>query len=426
MRTAPSFPSRPQSLRFAPLGRRAAFALHASVLVGLLAASSAPTPLYSDYQAQWRFSALTLTVVFSAYALALLGALLVAGTLSDHMGRRPVLAGALLAEAASMAAFITAQGVPDLVAARVVQGVATGVATSAAGAALLDLEDPCHRGRGPLANSIAPVLGMAAGVLLSTALVQYAPAPTRTVYVVLLLVFAVQAAVVARTAETAAPHPGALRSLRPSIAVALDSRVAMLLAAPGVIAAWAFGGFYSSLGPQLARLIAPHAPHAAGGLLFFAFAAASAVAIVATRAWPARAVSACGAVALIAGALLTQGSTHLHSLPTLFAGTVLAGAGFGAVTQGAMRQILPAAAPGERAGTLAAYYVLSYPAMSVPTVLAGLIATRYGLGTALPLYADTASALALAALVALVPRTARILRPPDISSLRPSPERNQQ
>lgn len=118
---------RTRSLRFPPLGRRAAFALHASVLVGLLAASSAPTPLYSDYQAQWRFSALTLTIVFSVYALALLGALLVAGTLSDHVGRRPVLAGALVAEAASMAVFITAHGVPDLIAARVVQGVASRI-----------------------------------------------------------------------------------------------------------------------------------------------------------------------------------------------------------------------------------------------------------------------------------------------------------
>lgn len=91
MRTSPvpSSAFRPRSLRLPSLGRRAAFALHASVLVGLLAASSAPTPLYSGYQAQWRFSALTLTIVFSTYALALLGALLVAGTLSDHLGRRP-------------------------------------------------------------------------------------------------------------------------------------------------------------------------------------------------------------------------------------------------------------------------------------------------------------------------------------------------
>jgi MFS family permease len=64
-----------------------------------------------------------------------------------------------------MAAFATARDVPALVAARIIQGLATGEATGAAGAALLDFEDPDKPGRAGLANSVAPVAGMAAGVL---------------------------------------------------------------------------------------------------------------------------------------------------------------------------------------------------------------------------------------------------------------------
>ncbi|MFF4751663.1 MFS transporter [Streptomyces sp. NPDC002514] len=399
MPSATASPSRPR--RLPPLSRSGGFGLHTSVLVGLLAASSAPTPLYAEYQAQWHFSALTLTIVFSAYALALLVALLVAGTLSDYLGRRPVLAGALVAEAVSMAVFATAQGVTELIAARVVQGLATGVATGAAGAALLDFEHPGHPGRAALTNSVTPVSGMAAGVLASTGLVQYAPAPTHTVYLLLLLLFTAQAALVTRTAETASPHRGVWRSLQPGTTVARASRAAMLLIAPGVVAAWALGGFYSSLGPQLARLIAPRAPGATGGLVFFTLTAGAALTICATRTRPARAVSAAGAVALVSGALLTLLSPHVQSLTVLFAGTLLAGAGFGAVTQGALRLLLPPAAPDERAGTLAAYYVLSYLAMSVPAVLAGLLTMRYGLETAVLLYAGSAGLLALAALVAL-------------------------
>ncbi|GGX75741.1 hypothetical protein [Streptomyces hiroshimensis] len=45
---APPSPSR----RLPVLGRRSAFPLHASILVALLAASSAPTPLYALYQAE--------------------------------------------------------------------------------------------------------------------------------------------------------------------------------------------------------------------------------------------------------------------------------------------------------------------------------------------------------------------------------------
>ncbi|MFJ8621918.1 MFS transporter [Kitasatospora sp. NPDC093550] len=390
------------------LGRRGAFRLHASVLVGLLAASSAPTPLYALYQESWHFSAMTLTVVFSAYALALLAALLTAGTLSDQLGRRPVLAGALLTEGLAMAVFATAQGVPALIAARILQGLATGVATSAAGAALLDFEDPERPGRATAANGITPVAGMAVGVLAATALVRYAPAPTRTVHLLLLLLFAAQAAAVLRTPETVRTRPLDRRTLRPSVAVARASRPAMALVAPGVVAAWALGGFSSSLGPSLARLIAPHATPATGGLVFFTLTAAAGLAGHAARALPARTASLAGTALLIPGALLTLSGPHLHSLTALFAGTALAGAGFGAVSQGALRLLLPPAAPGERAGTLAAYYVLSYLAMSVPAVLAGLLTNLYGLGTAVSLYALTVVLLALFGLVRAVrkPRTA--------------------
>ncbi|KPI12360.1 major facilitator superfamily MFS_1 [Actinobacteria bacterium OV450] len=399
-------PSRPR--RLPVLSRRGAFPLHASVLTALLAASSAPTPLYALYQAAWHFSAMTLTVVFSAYALALLLALLTAGTLSDHLGRRPVLAGALLAEAFAMAQFGTAQGVPALIAARILQGLATGVATSAAGAALLDFEDPERPGRATAANGITPVAGMALGVLAATALLQYAPAPTRTVYLLLLLLFTAQAVAVLLTPETARPHPGAWHSLRPTITIAPASRPAMALAAPGIVAAWALGGFYSSLGPALARLIAPHAARATGGLVFFTLTAAAGLAGYAARALPARTVSLAGTALLIPGSLLTLSGPQLHSLLALFIGTALAGAGFGTVTQGALRLLLPPAAPGERAGTLAAYYVLSYLAMSVPAVLAGLLTNLYGLQTAVSLYVATVILLTLTGLIRAVrrPRTA--------------------
>ncbi|MGA5817758.1 MFS transporter [Kitasatospora sp. NPDC094028] len=406
MLSVTALPSRPRRLN--ALGRRGAFGLHASVLVALLAASSAPTPLYALYQEAWHFSAMTLTVVFSAYALALLVALLTAGTLSDHLGRRPVLAGALLAEAVAMAAFATAQGVLALTAARILQGLATGVATSAAGAALLDFEDPDRPGRATVANGITPVAGMAVGVLAATALVQYAPAPTRTVYLPLLLLFTAQAAAVLLTPETARPHPGAWRSLRPAITVAPASRPALALATPGIVAAWALGGFYSSLGPSLARLIDPHAARATGGLVFFTLTAAAGLTGHTARALPARTVSLAGTALLIPGALLTLSGPQLHSLLALFAGTAVAGAGFGAVTQAALRLLLPPAAPGERAGTLAAYYVLSYLAMSIPAVLAGLLTNLYGLRTAVSLYAATVVLLALTGLTRAVrrPRTA--------------------
>ncbi|MFD3622781.1 MFS transporter [Streptomyces sp. NPDC058676] len=216
---------------------RLPFALHASILIALLAASSAPTPLYPHYQAQWQLSALDITVVFSAYALALLIALLTTGTLSDHVGRRPVLLGALAVQVASMALFATAGGPTTLIGARVLQGIATGAATSASGAALLDLEDPARPGRPALANSIAPVTGMAAGVLAATLMVRFAPVPTITVYAALIAVFAAQAIALASTSETVRRRPGALRSTRPHPALPSAAAHTLLLNGAGALTA---------------------------------------------------------------------------------------------------------------------------------------------------------------------------------------------
>lgn len=143
------------------VSRRAAFALLIATLAGFLFASSAPSPLYVVYQAEWGFSAMTLTAVFAVYAVALLGALLVLGSISDHIGRRPALVLALAIEIASMFVFAIAGGVGALVVARVLQGLATGIAMGSISATLLDLEP--RRGAGALAGVSAPMGGLAAG-----------------------------------------------------------------------------------------------------------------------------------------------------------------------------------------------------------------------------------------------------------------------
>src|ERR1700733_1088788 len=96
------------------LTKSLAFYLQASIILFFLAGSSAPTPLYAVYQAAWGFTPITITVVFGIYAIAVLAALLVVGSLSDHIGRRPVLIVATLMQAFAMILFATADGVGAL------------------------------------------------------------------------------------------------------------------------------------------------------------------------------------------------------------------------------------------------------------------------------------------------------------------------
>src|SRR3954468_9460065 len=110
------------------LRQNTAFWVMASILAALLFASSVPSPLYVVYQGEWHFSAIMLTGVFAVYAIALLAALLVVGSISDHVGRRPTLIAALAVEIVAMFAFADAGAVGWLFAARILQGVATGTA----------------------------------------------------------------------------------------------------------------------------------------------------------------------------------------------------------------------------------------------------------------------------------------------------------
>ena len=206
------------------MSRGAGFWLLAAVLGFLLAAASAPSPLYAVYSAKWAFSSTTLTAIFAVYAFALLAALLTAGQLSDHLGRRPVLAVALVVQTAGMVAFVVAQSVAALYVARILQGIGTGIATGAISAWLLDLEPPDRPGLGSGVGSIAPMAGLAAGALGSGLLVQYGPDPLRLVYWLLTGVFLAALAALPSVPDEVPRSPGWLASLRLEIGVPREAR----------------------------------------------------------------------------------------------------------------------------------------------------------------------------------------------------------
>jgi len=182
----------------------AAFWVLAVLFLMLFFASAAASPLYPVYQAQFRFSAATLTAVFAVYVLVLLITLLFFGSVSDYLGRLPVIITALVFSVAGCALFLSAHGVGALYAARALQGIATGLATGPIGAALIDLQSAGSQ-RAPLVTSAFSTLGLALGALITSALAQYAPAPTHLIWWALLAVFAAGILAVLAMAEPGSP-----------------------------------------------------------------------------------------------------------------------------------------------------------------------------------------------------------------------------
>ena len=370
----------------------------AFTLLSCLAASTAPTPLYHLYQEHLHFSAATLTVIFGVYAISLLVALLTVGSLSDFLGRKPVIFTAVMLNILAMLLFIKADSVAWLIAARVLQGFATGMATAVLSAALLD----ANRQQGPLINSVAPLLGMAMGAMGCGLLAEFAPLPLQLTYWLLLVMFVLQALYVWRLPESVSRQPGAWASLRPTLHVPPQARRTLWMVLPINTAVWALGGFYASLAPSLVRTATGSTSNLIGGATVAALTVTGALMIYCLRNRPGDKVLQLGATLLPAGVALILIAVHTASLSLFFVGTLVAGCGFGAGFLGAVRSLVPLALPHERAGLMSAFYVLSYLAFCLPALLAGSLTRTFGLVASTDGYGAVLIVLALGALFTLV------------------------
>jgi predicted MFS family arabinose efflux permease len=360
-------------------------------------ASSVPTPLYRVYQAKWHFSAVTVTAIFAVYALVLLAALLVAGRLSDYFGRRPVIIAGLAINAAACVVWWLAPGAGALYAARALQGVSVGLATGAIGASLLELE-PAGRRLAGLLTSGSQMLGLAVGALGAAGLVQYGPYPTGLVWWVLLAAFVASMIAVAVMPEPGGRRPGWLSSLRPQVRVPRAMGTTFAAALPSLIAVWALSAFYLSLGPELAAQLLHSANLLWGGLAVFLLVGIGSFTAVAVARIAPPACMLGGCLVLLVGAVLTLGAVAGSVSALFLLGTAVAGVGFGPAWTGAYRLLVSDVAPGDRAGLVAAIFIVAYLSFSLPVVIAGLASQHFGIrDTALVYSAAIAVLVAVAA-----------------------------
>lgn len=382
------------------ISRGASFWLLTLLITFLLAAASAPSPLYPIYQAKFQFPATTLTIIYALYALGALVALLTAGRLSDHVGRRRVVTMALAIQIAGMATFILAQSVEMLYLARILQGIGTGVASSAISAWLLDLLPEKQR-LGSLVGGIAPMAGLGIGAFGSGLLVQFAPDPMHFIYWLLLVIFVVAFIVALVTPDTMDHKPGWLQSLLPQVGVPPSARSMFVALLPSLVAIWALGGLYLSLGASLAiSLLRVNSPVAGGSVILALLGSAAAASIIA-RATDSRLVVIRGSFILVAGVGITLLSVAMGSAPGFYVGAVIAGLGFGPGFSGIFRGLAMLAPPDERSALVAAIYIALYLSFSIPTILAGIAVTSLGLLPTTYGYGLVVMALAAATTVAV-------------------------
>ena len=402
------------------LGRGSSFSVLVFANVLLMASTSAPSPIYPLYRERWGFSVTTLTLVFAVYVAGLIGALLTTGSLSDHLGRRPVLVVSILVAAVGTAIFWSAGGVISLVLARVVQGIATGTATSALAAGLVELSPVGRPHAGPTMTAVGTSFGLALGGGLAGALVQLSPRPDAAIFPALTLAFLILAALLFAIPETAVRRPGGRAALRPRIRVPHETRRQFFAAVPAIVAGWSITGFFLALAPSAVRDVLHVRFSAAGGLsITVLYIANSAGGLWAARR-SARGATALGAVLLSLGAAGLAAALAFGSPSTFIGASIVSGLGVGLTFNGTFRDISEAATAKSRSEVFSAAFVISYAALGLPALAAGLAAPSWGLESTSYLYAALVGALSLAAALHGGRRLVSRPDPPPSRCLQPS------
>lgn len=370
--------------------------------VAVAAAAGAGTPLLALYRSTWDFPLWQLTGAFTIYAGTLLATLLVAGSLSDHIGRRPVLLGALVLMILASCLFLIDDGIEWVLAARALQGVATGAATSTFTAAIIELSSARRRPLMTVVTSAAPVGGLALGAVLTGASLDIVTDPTRAVFALLIVSFVIGILAVYAARETSACVPGALASLRPHLVVPRPARPVFAAVAPLIAAGWMFSGLFLGLGPTFDRVILGVDSGAGNGAVVALQPAAAAVFGIPFARLPARRAARIGALLMLAGAALAVAGLLAAQLPLVALGAIVGGAGQGAGFGSSLRLLGDAADSTDRGGLFSAAYLVAYTAYGLPVLVAGWSAERIDLRVVLLVYGAIVTALSVSALTGLL------------------------
>jgi predicted MFS family arabinose efflux permease len=365
--------------RAAVAGSGAGFWLIAFVFATGMAFSTVPTPLYPLYQARGGFSTFMVTVVFAAYAVGVLASLLLAGHLSDVIGRSKVLLAALALELVAAVLFLAEPPLPLLLLARLVSGLGIGMLAPTATAYLQELHRASRPGASPqrfeIVSTAANIGGLGLGPLVAGVLAQYLEAPLRLPYLVFGVLLLAGVGAVALAPETVQGR-AALAAFRPLRVRVEGDTAGYAGAAAAGFAAFAVFALFTSLAPGFVGGTLHHSSRALEGVIVFAVFSAAAVAQTLTGRLGALVLRRIGLLGQAAGVVVLAVGMHQASLSLFLVGGILANVGAGVLFKSAVGAVAAMASPATRGEALAGLFLVSYAGLAVPAVGLG-VATHY-------------------------------------------------
>ena len=393
---SPSVAGRSPALAF--LGAAFAFLV---IMLG----TTLPTPLYPLYQAQFGFSQLIITVIFAAYAVGVMGALIVTGRWSDQLGRRPLLFAGLVAAALSDALFLASDELAMLLLARVVSGISAGIFTGTATVAVIELAPRAWRCSATFVATAVNMGGLGLGPVLAGLLGEYVAWPLHLAYTVHLGLLALAVAAVAYAPETVSrPTRPRLRLQR--LTVPVEVRRVFLPAAIAGFAGFAVLGFFTATAPAFMKQVLGQSNLALIGLVAGSVFFASTLGQLVQGRLPAARRLPLGCAVVIVGATLVGLGIALATMGLFLGGALIAGLGQGIGFRAGLGAVAAASPVDQRGSVTSTFFVIAYVALSIPVVGIGLVSRSIGLAATGVGFAGFVALLSSVALVLLLRRPA--------------------
>jgi MFS family permease len=382
------------------LGGTAAICIVASMIGALFAGSTVPTPLYVIYKQQFGFSQISLTLIYAAYVVGNLAALLLFGRLSDQIGRRRSGVIAMAIAIISALIFLFAQGIVSLYAGRILSGLAIGIGAGTGTAWLAELIAEENKSRATVIATSANFVGLGIGALMSGVLADWISSPLRLPFIVYLAVLVPMSALVWFSHETVSDPVQTIEriSLRPQLSVPAEIRAQFVAPAVTGFGAMALVGFYAALAPSLLAEHLHETSHAAAGAVFLELAAVVAASIVATQSLSSRAAMLWALGLMLPSVALLVSAQIVASMAIMIVATAACGIAAGLGYRGSLQVVNQIAPEHRRAEVVSSYFVCGFSGNALPVIGVGVISTLASPTAASLVFAVTISLFALVAL----------------------------
>lgn len=381
--------------------RRSTAIFAVGAMIGVLfAGSTIVTPLYVMYKQAFHFSQISLTLIYAAYVIGNLCALLVFGRLSDQIGRRPMATAGMGLAVVGALIFLLADGIVSLYAGRILSGLAIGIGAGTGTAWLAELIGEESKARATVIATSANFTGLGIGALVAGVLAEYAIWPLQLPFLVYLLALLTAAALVWLTPETVAEPRRSLErlSIKPRVSIPPEIRAKFVAPAVTGFGSMALVGFYAALAPTLLADRLHITSHAVAGAIFLELAIVVAGTIVVTRSLSSRTAMLAALALMLPSVAVLVAAQLTESMLVLIVATAVCAAASGLGYRGSLQVANQIAPPDKRAEIVSSYFICGFAGNALPVIGVGVISTFAGPITASLAFAVTIAAFALAAL----------------------------